>query len=555
MEPIDEQLSHLSEVVHEYFSTYGMLDQQPVEAFIRSMLSGAKPLLEKFGPQDGLHDKLMEVNWVAPTNERSNDIMKGHSADDKNSGSGEHLMQDFNTRRMPQMASIAKLADMADDMGMHEHADMLASFMPVVRVAQYEGVQHYCIQNSRAFQKAVRDRLENKSMHDAWWDTLEEYQKSLQGEQEDFLAKYAGVTSTDEDREIGKLLVKTVTAKMTLGEDNPGVAIMETLADLEAGRTVVLAALDADDVADDIELAAGVCVRTAGFGDTMKNMWNGGVDAVKNLMSGGGQSTPSALAKRLQSSWPSFLGKVRPYIGRGDMSFTDFLSLGGKAILSPMMQFCQLAKSVSPTLPIPTLPDMNKFSSADKIPNAEFSNLITQMQQVMHLASDAATMRDLDIAAQKKPALGQAQQAQQTQTVAPQAETPQTAVTPQATVQPQAETPQAAVQPQAAAPGGDVHLTKIEQLLNNPNPAAALQAIKQYIKDNGAATAAKPDAGQQTAAPQTTTPQATVAPTGAAPVAPTATTTPAKPAPPTRGNPNARKWKPKGVGSAPAVAT
>lgn len=101
---------------------------------------------------------------------------------------------------------LLELADAADEGGFTAIADSIAAVLPSVRMmraAQYEGFQHYWLQNGRAFERAWmlkrRQRPtmegtpeeERRSAHETWFEVLDEYQKSLEGEHADWLARYA----------------------------------------------------------------------------------------------------------------------------------------------------------------------------------------------------------------------------------------------------------------------------------------------------------------------------------------------------------------------------
>lgn len=105
---------------------------------------------------------------------------------------------------------LLSLADAADNAGLTRETDKLAEVLPrlgLLKLAQYEGAQHYWMMNGRAFEKAWREKRKKKrtddtayhgddpdhykSANECWWETLEEYQKSLMGNHEEWLKKYA----------------------------------------------------------------------------------------------------------------------------------------------------------------------------------------------------------------------------------------------------------------------------------------------------------------------------------------------------------------------------
>ena len=95
------------------------------------------------------------------------------------------------------MQSLLGMADMADDHGLRGDADSLTSMISDVKMmkaAQYEGFQNYWVANGRAFELAFKHRLEaqtgdEKSFHQAWMDTLQDYMDSLLGPQTEFIGK------------------------------------------------------------------------------------------------------------------------------------------------------------------------------------------------------------------------------------------------------------------------------------------------------------------------------------------------------------------------------
>ena len=106
------------------------------------------------------------------------------------------------------ISRLLELADKADEAGLTKHADAIAALLPsmrIMRAAQYEGFQNYWVANGRAFEKSYWQKRQKKklsdgepktaedynSAHEAWFDTLEEYQKGLLGNHEDFLSKFA----------------------------------------------------------------------------------------------------------------------------------------------------------------------------------------------------------------------------------------------------------------------------------------------------------------------------------------------------------------------------
>lgn len=96
------------------------------------------------------------------------------------------------------MQSLLGMADVADEQGLPEEADALATLISEVKMmkaAQYEGFQNYWLANGRAFELSFKQRLEaqkddEKSYHRAWMETLQDYMDSLLGPQTEFIGKH-----------------------------------------------------------------------------------------------------------------------------------------------------------------------------------------------------------------------------------------------------------------------------------------------------------------------------------------------------------------------------
>jgi hypothetical protein len=107
-----------------------------------------------------------------------------------------------------RLATAAGKADAAGILALGDRLDSMARKVGIVRLAQYEGFQHYWIMNGRAFEKSWKEKRKKRqsddlkyhfndedyfrSANECWWETLEEYQDSLMGEHEAWLEKFAG---------------------------------------------------------------------------------------------------------------------------------------------------------------------------------------------------------------------------------------------------------------------------------------------------------------------------------------------------------------------------
>lgn len=209
-----------------------------------------------------------------------------------------------------QVLNLIKIANIADDNGMYEEADALTTLIPKIKTAQYEGFQQHCIQNTRAFENSVRQKMETKTPHDSWWETLEEYQESLMGNHSDFLSKYASVqtasSSGNFDIEVSNLLLEEITEKMEHGQE-PGVAVLSTMEDIKSGRYAenninkanhIIEAIKKNEKADKEIVEAGIwnnLKRQVGLGwpstqdliDKLVGIDTKTIDVIQNHISGG----------------------------------------------------------------------------------------------------------------------------------------------------------------------------------------------------------------------------------------------------------------------------
>lgn len=162
---------------------------------------------------------------------------------------------------------LLSLADAADAVGMTKEADKISAILPAIgslKTAQYEGVQNYWIANGRAFEKAWKEKRKKgddpanfRSANDCWWEVLEEYQKSLLGDQKDFVAKYASVAGRNEisEKAAAKLLVAKLGKKLATGQA-PGVSLYESIKEMSEGEHVNVVQKATEEVLKDIVTAA-----------------------------------------------------------------------------------------------------------------------------------------------------------------------------------------------------------------------------------------------------------------------------------------------------------
>jgi len=95
------------------------------------------------------------------------------------------------------MESLLGMADVADEQGMNNEADVLSGLIrdvKIMKAAQYEGFQNYWLANGRAFELAFKKKLEaqsegEKSYQRAWTETLQDFMDSLLGSQKEFVGK------------------------------------------------------------------------------------------------------------------------------------------------------------------------------------------------------------------------------------------------------------------------------------------------------------------------------------------------------------------------------
>ena len=163
--------------------------------------------------------------------------------------------------------SLLDVADMADEAGLYDEADKVASILSAVKtvkVAQYEGFQNYWIANGRAFELAYRDKRAKgkgndvskfRSPHEVWFEILDEYQNSLLSNQSDFIAKYAKRDVSVLDRAASTILMEKMAAKINEGSA-PGVAFYESINELGQGAHLVHVATKLDETLQSILNAA-----------------------------------------------------------------------------------------------------------------------------------------------------------------------------------------------------------------------------------------------------------------------------------------------------------
>jgi len=204
---VGEAMESLKSLLHEWLKR-NMLDKDAqAQRLVVDVGNRLRPFLEK--SLKGMPSLEERLETAFPKK------MEKHKPSQEGIASPDLLKEPLEMipgRSLASLASkIAKLADDADVAGLEEHADALSGLLPkmgLLKMAQYEGSQHYWIMNGRAFEKSWREKRKKKhtddssyhgddpdfyrSAHDCWWETLEEYQESLLGDHKEWLQKYAG---------------------------------------------------------------------------------------------------------------------------------------------------------------------------------------------------------------------------------------------------------------------------------------------------------------------------------------------------------------------------
>lgn len=155
----------------------------------------------------------------------------------------------------PLIESLLTLADKADEIGEFKKADAISSVLSkssLLKLAQYEGFQQYCILNTRAFQQAWKEKYlkskkadpsgaetdeEKSSAQEAWLDVLAEYQEALLGNQEKFLESYASKSNFEHNDKVSRVFMDLVMEKIS-NSVHPGISILKTLDEMRDGRAV-----------------------------------------------------------------------------------------------------------------------------------------------------------------------------------------------------------------------------------------------------------------------------------------------------------------------------
>lgn len=240
------------------------------------------------------------------------------------------------------LASLLKLADEADEAGMTAQADKIATVLPLcktIKVAQYEGFQNYWIANGRAFEMAwkakrskgkgnKRGEEDFKSAHECWFEVLEEYQKSLLTNQQEFISKYAARGA--DDVSASQILLDRISEKVAAGA-SPGVAFYESIDEMSKGKhnemvmkAVSAAVLEVKKQAEEsgnakIAAQADEIIKTAE--GLLSNLWQG-VRNVGDFFRGTRVPSTVDLAKDILENRTKVirgLERIRAHVqGRGD---------------------------------------------------------------------------------------------------------------------------------------------------------------------------------------------------------------------------------------------
>lgn len=234
-----EALEDLRDTLLTFFDKYPSLQRMPqVAAFVDKVVGAMSPLVSgAMGGQESLEGQLAGVPDVGrePVKPESaaQMLQRDLTGVPEEPTRDVAMPTDFNppspVPQVPQKplvrrrasgdfdgltARLVEAADAADDEGLTKVADGLTALLPklrMMRAAQYEGFVNYWIANSRAFERAWKEKRLTKKLHDnlprtnddyrsfqeCWFEVLDEYQKGLLGNHREFLGKYA---SKEEER-------------------------------------------------------------------------------------------------------------------------------------------------------------------------------------------------------------------------------------------------------------------------------------------------------------------------------------------------------------------
>lgn len=314
---------------------------------------------------------------------------------------------------------LLSLADAADEAGLHEEADRIAVVLPAIKslkTAQYEGVHNYWIANGRAFElawknkrKTSEDPSKYRSANDCWWEVLEEYQKSLLGDQKDFIAKYAGRQAVLPDKASAQLLVSKISKKISQGS-SPGVSLYESIEEMASGDHAKMVSYSIKEVLKGIAASAKAkgnekvaekadsMLKEAGFWDFMSGLAHP-VDWAARAIGG---TEIQQLASQIQKQIP-MLDQLEQRIesqaaGGGQVNVVD-IKQSLQPFLTALFQYNGLAQQAG--VAIPKLPSLEVvLSSKDRTMN-KWTKYFTELRSFA-TAATAAHAKSLAAEIQKQ---------------------------------------------------------------------------------------------------------------------------------------------------------
>lgn len=412
------EIGELGRMVSEWLTKNNLGNVEAAQSAISKLQNELAPLLEQSLQENEPIDEALNRRFPKPMERKPVDLNL--------IGKGPEVMQygeEMLASRVPELATkIAELADLADAEGLMGEADRLSAALPrmgLLKLAQYEGVQHYWLQNGRAFEKAWREKRKLKatddtefhgndpeyyrSAHECWWETLEEYQDSLNGNHEEWLSKYAAKKDKKEEEEAsmggdgsatmskamqehhkkmeeqgktpgqgivewlneqnkkaaGRELVTKISQKIEEGS-SPGVAFYSAMEEMLDGKYCQDILSDISQAIDGVKKAArneDTLQKAAQVGDFLKDMWTG----IKGHQGWGGGATQGrwrtgplvSLVQQMRKSHADvarFLNSVRKHGVPKDV-FEKAI----RPVLNPYMTFLAEAKKKNYPLNYPDL--------------------------------------------------------------------------------------------------------------------------------------------------------------------------------------------------------
>jgi hypothetical protein len=384
---VEQHAEALRGLLDDFLSQLGLDKNHEAIMKVERIIQDLKPVLQhaqEESAQDNFADKLADVPWTTkapPETENPNSesvsleappVQKISPTDQKLSphrASSEAVQKTAEYDAL--LNGMVELADLADEAGMTVAADRLAAVFPMVhtlKTAQYEGFNNYWIANGRAFEMAYKqkrmkgghDPEKFRSPNEVWWEVLEEFQKSLLSNQQDFISKYAQKTPQGTDRTASVILANSISDRMQEGSD-PGVAFYEAIDDLADGKHAAAVEINVrrslQFVAEEAKQAGNTVVaekadallKTAGWGDAWK--------AVKKKL--GLLSEPQDLYEQIQQGLTKSDDNYRTLAVTGqDIPYAQMYH-AVDPLVRPLMTYRRLWSKVGPALS--SLPDITTF--------------------------------------------------------------------------------------------------------------------------------------------------------------------------------------------------